>query len=146
MCVPVVKSRWRVRHWSAPDRILSPPSPEDSHNGNPEHTTNTEDLTTISGVVEEYNMARNPYLFSSDLEDRMDEITSPVISCSKTCKADDLLYYNSPFIMYTAFNGEVNINDGSTARVEEGIKTRSHETCSPDKRINDAEENTKKIP
>jgi hypothetical protein len=146
MCVPVVKSRWRVRHWSAPDRILSNPSPEDSHNGNPEHTTNTEDLTTISGVVEEYNMARNPYLFSSDIEDLMDEITSPIISCSKTCKEDDLLYYTSPFIMYTTFNGHVKINDGSTSRVEEGIKTRSHETCSPEEGIDDAKENTEPYP
>ena len=142
MCVPVVKSRWRVRHWSAPDRILSTSTPEDSHDVNPEQTTNNEDLTTISSVVEECNMVTNPYLFSSDIEDQMDEITSPVISCSKTCKEDDLLYFTSPFIMYTTFNGSSKINDGSTSRVKEGIKPRSHETCSPEERIDDAKENT----
>ena len=86
MCIPVVKSRWRVRHWSAPDRIVSTLS-EDAYNGNTEEPPNNVNLTSFADEIQPPTMVQTPYFFSNDLEDDLNEIISPVNSCSKSCKA-----------------------------------------------------------
>ena len=98
MCIPVVKSRWRVRHWSAPDRIVSTLS-EDAYNGNTEEPPNNVNLTSFADEIQPPTMVQTPYFFSNDLEDDLNEIISPVNSCSKSCKAVHSVYNPSPSLI-----------------------------------------------
>ena len=97
MCIPVVKSRWRVRHWSAPDRMVSTSTlSEDPYNGNTEESSNSGYQASGSDSIQPISMAQSQYVFEDDLN----EIISPGHSCSMSCKAVNYLYDPSPLLIY----------------------------------------------
>ena len=136
MCIPVVKSRWRVRHWSAPDRMVSSSTASENHyNGDNEESTIIDHQVTISDSIQPPNMVQNQCFFEDDLN----EIISPVNSCSKSCKADNYLYDSSPLLNYSTTIGgyDKTTVDKMSNMDEKDSQTRSQETTSIDERIKD---------
>ena len=145
MCVPVVKPRWRVRHWSAPDRIITPSSTENLHGHDPNSEQVNIDGFAITGreTTEESDIICDRFIFSSDTVDPFSEITSSFNSYTKLCKGENMLSFNdSEYPMY-AVDGNTVIGEESRVRSEqEGkLEIRSQEKFSLDRRFNHEEEN-----
>ena len=133
MCVPIVKPRWRVRHWSAPDRIQSSPSSDVSFNGNSDEIATTEeDPTTVNDIADQSNMIGDLYLFPSDTEDCINEITSSKINFSKPFKGDDMVNLICPFFTNLGRDGFARIGNSVMELNDKGFETRSLATCSND--------------
>ena len=144
MCVPVVKPRWRVRHWSAPDRIITPSSTENLHGHDPNSEQVNIDGFAITGreTTEESDIICDHFIFSSDTVDPFSEITSSFISYTKPCKGDNMLPFNdSEYPTYTV-NGNTRIGEESRVggNQEEQLEIRSQEEVNFDERVNHEEE------
>ena len=136
MCIPVVKSRWRVRHWSAPDRMVSTStSSEDPYNGNTEESSNIGYQASGSDSIQPISMAQSQYVFEDDLN----EIILPGNSCSKSCKAVNYPYDPSPLLIYptTMVEYQKNSEDNMSNSAEIDSQTRSQDTRSIDERLKD---------
>ena len=144
MCVPVVKSRWRVRHWSAPDRLLATSSPDDPHTLNTtEEPSMVEGLTSSSGViVEQSDMVRDPFAFLTDIEDPMDEITSPITSVVVPCKGDDWSHFSSSPFTHPTLKDQTRLKEPSTSIDDESTNPRSQVTFCNEEMIKDDKEDT----
>ena len=136
MCIPVVKSRWRVRHWSAPDRMVSTSTlSEDPYNGNTEESSNIGYQASGSDSIQPISMAQSQYVFEDDLN----EIISPGNSCSMSCKAVNYLYDSSPLLIYptTIVEYHKNSEDNMSNSEEIDSQTRSQDTRPIDERLKD---------
>ena len=136
MCIPVVKSRWRVRHWSAPDRMVSTSTlSEDPYNGNTEESSNSGYQASGSDSIQPISMAQSQYVFEDDLN----EIISPGHSCSMSCKAVNYLYDPSPLLIYptTIVEYQKNSEDNMSNSEEIDSQARSQDTRSIDERLKD---------
>ena len=145
MCVPVAKPRWRVRHWSAPDRITTPSSTENLHGHDPNSEQVNIDGLAITGreATEESDIICDRFIFSSDTVDPFSEITSSFNSYTKPCKGDSMLRFNDSESPIHTVNG--NTRFGEESRVgsnqEEQLEIRSQEEVNFDERVNREEEN-----
>ena len=146
MCVPVVpvKARWRVRHWSAPDRMLSS-LPQDLLDDD-QHAEPLEDLTAISGVVDQPSNVEELSVFSSNMEDpATTETPSPLTKLTDCCGGDSLpsvqeLFFHS---IWDDFPQMVKSNVKGVEKIkDENMNDRSLMTAFTDEKLEGLNTNT----
>ena len=108
---------------------------EDAYSENTEEPRNN----TFADTVQPPIMVQNPYFFSNDLEDDLNEIISPVNSCSKSCKAVNSVYNPFPLLTHpTIIGGYDKLTLNAKSNVEDAnSQARSQKTCPNDVRTND---------